>query len=207
MYSAYKLNKQGDNIQPWCTPFPIWNQTISSQIRNIPNCTLLPFLPTFRPLWSLISVWQWPPAGSSSFYAFFIESTLCAGTKVIYLKQTLNPCHMQVTFFCDFLSSKVIFFMTFNTSSTGILSVSPGSLPISILFLCAMLFITLTLSQMFLCFDYLKQHMAYLWVTSIHSLGFFPSIKLFLHIFSSLPFQILNSHKVPQKDLPVHVFI
>ena len=26
MYSAYKLNKQGDNIQPWCTPFPIWNQ-------------------------------------------------------------------------------------------------------------------------------------------------------------------------------------
>ena len=28
MYSAYKLNKQGDNIQPWCTPFPIWNQSI-----------------------------------------------------------------------------------------------------------------------------------------------------------------------------------
>ena len=26
MYSAYNLNKQGDNIQPWCTPFPIWNQ-------------------------------------------------------------------------------------------------------------------------------------------------------------------------------------
>ena len=25
MYSTYKLNKQGDNIQPWCTPFPIWN--------------------------------------------------------------------------------------------------------------------------------------------------------------------------------------
>ena len=30
MYSAYKLNKQGDNIQPWCTPFPIWNQSIVS---------------------------------------------------------------------------------------------------------------------------------------------------------------------------------
>ena len=27
MYSAYKLNKQGDNIQPWHTPFPIWNQS------------------------------------------------------------------------------------------------------------------------------------------------------------------------------------
>ena len=27
-YSACKLNKQGDNIQPWCTPFPIPNQSI-----------------------------------------------------------------------------------------------------------------------------------------------------------------------------------
>ena len=27
MYSAYMLNKQGDNIQPWRTPFPIWNQS------------------------------------------------------------------------------------------------------------------------------------------------------------------------------------
>ena len=25
MYSANKLNQQGDNIQPWRTPFPIWN--------------------------------------------------------------------------------------------------------------------------------------------------------------------------------------
>ena len=30
IYSAYKLNKQGDNIQPWCTPFPPWNQSIVS---------------------------------------------------------------------------------------------------------------------------------------------------------------------------------
>ena len=30
MYSAYKLNKQGDNIQPWHTPFPIWNQSVVS---------------------------------------------------------------------------------------------------------------------------------------------------------------------------------
>ena len=28
MYSAYKLNKQGDNIQPRHTPFPIWNQSV-----------------------------------------------------------------------------------------------------------------------------------------------------------------------------------
>ena len=28
VYSAYKLNKQGDNTQPWHTPFPIWNQSV-----------------------------------------------------------------------------------------------------------------------------------------------------------------------------------
>ena len=28
MYSAYKLNKQGDNIQPWHTPFPNVNQSV-----------------------------------------------------------------------------------------------------------------------------------------------------------------------------------
>ena len=28
MYSACKLNKQGDNIQPWSTPFPIWSQFV-----------------------------------------------------------------------------------------------------------------------------------------------------------------------------------
>ena len=28
MYSAYKLNKQGDNIWFWCTPFPVLNQFI-----------------------------------------------------------------------------------------------------------------------------------------------------------------------------------
>ena len=29
MYYAYKLSKQGDNIQPWCTtPFPIWHWSV-----------------------------------------------------------------------------------------------------------------------------------------------------------------------------------
>ena len=28
MYAAYKLNKQGDNIQPWRTPFLFWNQSV-----------------------------------------------------------------------------------------------------------------------------------------------------------------------------------
>ena len=29
IYSAYKLNKQGDNIQPWPTLFLIWNKSIA----------------------------------------------------------------------------------------------------------------------------------------------------------------------------------
>ena len=37
MYSAYKLNKQGDNIRPWHTPFPILNQPSMS----FSNCCLL----------------------------------------------------------------------------------------------------------------------------------------------------------------------
>ena len=28
MYSTYKLNTYVDNIQPWCTPFPILNQSV-----------------------------------------------------------------------------------------------------------------------------------------------------------------------------------
>ena len=27
-HSVYKINKQGDNIQSWLTPFPIWNQSV-----------------------------------------------------------------------------------------------------------------------------------------------------------------------------------
>ena len=28
LYSACKLKKQGGYTQPWCTPFPIWNQSV-----------------------------------------------------------------------------------------------------------------------------------------------------------------------------------
>ena len=29
MYSAYKLHKQGDSLQSWCTLSPIWNQSVA----------------------------------------------------------------------------------------------------------------------------------------------------------------------------------
>jgi len=35
MYSAYKLNKQGDNIQPWHTPCPFWNLSVAPLEKNL----------------------------------------------------------------------------------------------------------------------------------------------------------------------------
>ena len=45
MYSAYKLNKQGDNIQPWLTLFPIWNQSIIPfPVLTVPSWSTYRFL-------------------------------------------------------------------------------------------------------------------------------------------------------------------
>ena len=54
MYSAYKLNKQGDNIQPWRTPCPIWSQSV------VP-CPVLHY-------WAIICFSQKPPDISIVFW-------------------------------------------------------------------------------------------------------------------------------------------
>ena len=43
MYSAYKLNKQGGNIQPWRTPFPVLNQSVFGS-----NCCFLTWIRFLR---------------------------------------------------------------------------------------------------------------------------------------------------------------
>ena len=68
MYSSCKLNKQGDNIQPWCNPFPIWNQSVfpcpflRASSRHFRKCTvsmhLLPWRQSHLPL---SSWWVRPP--------------------------------------------------------------------------------------------------------------------------------------------------
>ena len=61
MYCAYKLNKQGDNIQPWRTPFPIWNQSVVP----CPVLTVASW-PTYRFLKSLncsVTSNSWRPYG------------------------------------------------------------------------------------------------------------------------------------------------
>ena len=44
MYSAYKLNKQGDSIQPWLAPFPIWNESVGPR----PVLTVASFSSAYR---------------------------------------------------------------------------------------------------------------------------------------------------------------
>ena len=45
MYSVCKLNKQGDNMQPWCTPFQILNQFIAPcWVLTVASCPAYRFL-------------------------------------------------------------------------------------------------------------------------------------------------------------------
>ena len=44
IYSAYKLNKQGDNIQPCHTPFPILNQSVPYKVLTIASWHAYRFL-------------------------------------------------------------------------------------------------------------------------------------------------------------------
>ena len=45
MHSAYKLNKHGDNIQPWHTSFPIWNQSVfPCPVLTVASCPAYRFL-------------------------------------------------------------------------------------------------------------------------------------------------------------------
>ena len=44
MYSAYKLNKQGNNIQPWRTPFPIWKQSVWCPVLTVASWPVYRFI-------------------------------------------------------------------------------------------------------------------------------------------------------------------
>ena len=63
MYSAYKLNKQGDNIQPYHIPFPIWNQSIVP----CPSLTVASW-PAYRFLKSQVR-WSGIPISSRIFHS------------------------------------------------------------------------------------------------------------------------------------------
>ena len=68
MYSACKLNKQGDNIQPWCTPFPIWNQSVVP----CPVLTVASW-PAYRFLKNQVR-WSGIPISFRIFHSFLLSS-------------------------------------------------------------------------------------------------------------------------------------
>ena len=43
MYSACNLNKRGNNIQPWHTPFPVWNHSVVPWL-VLTNCCFFTYL-------------------------------------------------------------------------------------------------------------------------------------------------------------------
>ena len=63
MYSACKLNKQGDNIKPWRTPFPNWNQcVVPCSVLTVASWPAYKFLRR-QVKWSGISIFKNFPVG------------------------------------------------------------------------------------------------------------------------------------------------
>ena len=89
--SAYKLNKQGDNIQPWCISFLIL-------IQSVVPCLLLTvaFCPAYRSLRKVKMVWY---------------SHLCKNFPQVILSHTVKGFIVQITYFI-IISFEQIFFFT-----------------------------------------------------------------------------------------------
>ena len=83
MYSAHKLNKQGDNIQPWHTPFPIWNQSV----------VLCPVL----------TVASWPGQGQAGQFVWYSH---LRGLKVKFFKCAKFDMNMNVSHNRDYVKKK-----------------------------------------------------------------------------------------------------
>ena len=73
MYSAYKLNKQGNDIQPWHTPFPIWKQSVVT--------------------WPVLTVASWPS------YRFLKRQVRWSGIPI--QNSSLNSHSEFSTVYCD----------------------------------------------------------------------------------------------------------
>ena len=76
MYYAYKLNKQGDNIQPWRTPFPIWIQSV------------VPY--------PVLTVASWPDTAFSEHAVCFIKCILQWNIYYIIMKYNVHYTEFQI---------------------------------------------------------------------------------------------------------------
>ena len=59
--SAYKLNKQGDNIQPCHTPFPIWNKfVVPCRVLTVASSPAYRFIMGLFYFYAFVSTGHWP---------------------------------------------------------------------------------------------------------------------------------------------------
>ena len=79
MYSACKLNKQGDTIQPWHTPFAIWNQSVAP-------CTVLT-VASWHAYRFLKRQVRW--SGMSIFFRFFHSLLWSTQSKALSSQDTI----------------------------------------------------------------------------------------------------------------------
>ena len=84
MHSAYKLNKKGDNIQPWRTPFPIWNQSV------VP-CPVLTvaFWPAYKFLRRQVVCYSHLFQNFPQFFGIHTVKIMCP--QIVEAEQTVNP--------------------------------------------------------------------------------------------------------------------
>ena len=81
IYSVYKLNKHRENIQPWRTPFPIWNQSI------VPCPVLIvAFWPAYRFLKRQVR-WSGSPISWIIFHSF-----LWSTQRLWHIQKSRNRC-------------------------------------------------------------------------------------------------------------------
>ena len=114
MYSAYKLNKQGDNIQPWHTPFPVWNQSI------VPHLVLTV---ASWPAYTFLRMWvRW--SGIPISLRIF-HSLLWSTQRLQHLQWSRSRCFSGILFFfydpmdvCKLISGSSVF-SNFNPAWTS----------------------------------------------------------------------------------------
>ena len=101
VYSAYKLNKQGDNIQPWRTPFPIWNQSVAPcPVLTVASWPAYRFLKSFSCVQLFETPWTVP--GSSVhgiLQARILGWFAISFSQGIFLPQRMNPSSLMSTCF------------------------------------------------------------------------------------------------------------
>ena len=91
MYSAYNLNKQSDNTQPWHTPLPIWNQSVvPCPVLTIASWPAYRFLEAGQVVWYSHLFKNFPRfvvRSSHNTFVFLFIDWLASSPSVIYISQ------------------------------------------------------------------------------------------------------------------------